>query len=151
MEVEMSLHDTVPASIEHACTWEERRFGTCHCRPVATPVNEHSRRSAHKSDHQPDREELAAAEQNHAHRMAEFKHHLATAPCRDRLRILRTAMGWTQHELASQLGISRRSVIRYEKSQHGSPWPRLTVLLRLRQVEEEHEQQLLGQLARIGR
>jgi len=73
---------------------------------------------------------------------------LAAVSCCDRLRILRTAVGWTQSELASQLGISRRSVIRYERAQQRSEWPRLSVLLRLRQVEADHEQQLLGHLAR---
>jgi len=146
----MSLHELVSA-FGHSCTWEERRFGTCHCRPVTTQADEHSRRSAHKSDHQPDREELAAADQNHAHLRAEFKQHLAAVSCCDRLRILRTAVGWTQRELAGQLGISRRSVIRCEKSRRRGSWPRLSVLLRLRQVEAEHEQQLIGHFSRAGR
>ena len=76
---------------------------------------------------------------------------LATAPCHVRLLRLRTAMGWTQRELASQLGISRRSVIRYERAQQRSEWPRLSVLLRLRQVEADHEQQLIGHFSRAGR
>jgi transcriptional regulator with XRE-family HTH domain len=77
--------------------------------------------------------------------------YLATAPCHDRLRILRTALGWTQSELASQLGIARRTLIRYEKIQHKTQWPRLAVLLRLRQVEAYHEQQLVGHFARLRR
>jgi len=147
----MILHDAVPLQIEHSCTWEERRFGTCHCRTVTTPADERSRPPAQESDRQRDYWELSPAEWNHAHLRAEFMQHLATAPCRDRLRILRTAVGWTQSELASQLGISRRSVIRYEKSRHRSPWPRRSVLLRLRQVEAEHEQQLIGHFSRFGR
>jgi len=67
------------------------------------------------------------------------------------LTVLRTAVGWTQRELAGQLGISRRSVIRYEKFRHRGSWPRLSVLLRLRQVEAEHEQQLIGHFSRLGR
>jgi DNA-binding XRE family transcriptional regulator len=144
----MTLHDSVPsvapARIEHTCTWEERRFGTCHCRPVAAQVNEHSLPSTQESHRQPDRGELAALEPNRAHFRAEFMQHLTTVSCRDRLRILRTAVGWTQSELASQLGISRRSVIRYEKAQQRNEWPRLSVLLRLRQVEADSEQQLVG-------
>ena len=65
--------------------------------------------------------------------------------------MLRTVMGWTQRELAQELGISRRSVIRYERAQHRSEWPRLSVLLRLRQVEADHEPQLIGYFLRAGR
>jgi DNA-binding XRE family transcriptional regulator len=89
--------------------------------------------------------------QEQARLRADFMQHLATAPRHDRLRILRTAVGWTQSELASQLGISRRSVIRYEKAERRSPWPRLFVLLRLRQVEADHERQLVGYFSSLGR
>jgi DNA-binding XRE family transcriptional regulator len=82
---------------------------------------------------------------------AEFKQHLAAVSCRDRLHILRTAVGRTQGELATQLGISRRSVIRYEKAQHRTPWPRLAVLLRLRQVEADYGQRLIGHFSSLGR
>ena len=68
--------------------------------------------------------------------------HRVTAPCHDRLRL---------GELANQLGISRRSVIPYENNQHKSPWPRLTVLLRLQLLEEQHEQQLLAHFAGASR
>jgi DNA-binding XRE family transcriptional regulator len=150
----MTLHDGVPsaapARIEHSCTWEEMRFGTCRCRPVTTQVNEHSRPSVQESHRQPDRGELAAAELNRAHLSAEFMQHLGTVSCCDRLRILRTAVGWTQSELASQLGISRRSVIRYERAQQRSEWPRLSVLLRLRQVEADHDRQLVGYFSSLG-
>jgi DNA-binding XRE family transcriptional regulator len=144
----MSLDDLVPA-FGHTCTWEERRFGTCRCRPVTTQVNEPSRPPAQESDRRPD-QELAPAEHKHPHLRAEFMQHLTTAPCHDRLRVLRIAMRWTQRKLAQELGISRRSLIRYEKAQHRSPWPRRSVLLRLRQVEAEHEQQLLGHFAGLG-
>jgi len=130
--------------ILHTCTMEERRFGICHCGTASIQRYEASRGAKHESDQQPHPQVPALVDQDQTHFRAAVMQRLMTAPCHDRLRILRTALGWTQRELASQLGISRRSVIRYERAQQRSEWPRLSVLLRLRRVEADSEQQLVG-------
>ena len=64
----------------------------------------------------------------------------AALPFGQRLRDLRRALGWTQRELAAQLGISARSVIRYEQGR-SAPLQSHT-LLALRRLESAHAQEL---------
>jgi DNA-binding XRE family transcriptional regulator len=63
------------------------------------------------------------------------------------IRLLRTVLGWTQERAAVELGISRRSVIRHEKGQHLRPWMRISLEMRLRQLEAEYAEQLAAHLA----
>jgi DNA-binding XRE family transcriptional regulator len=68
-------------------------------------------------------------------------------PSGQRIRILRVVLGWTQRTAASHLGISIRTVIRYEQGHHRISWPRLPLLLRLRELESEHAQELIAYLS----
>jgi len=65
-----------------------------------------------------------------------------------RIRNLRAALGWTQRMIAERLGISTRTVIRYEKGQRKAQWIQLPVLRRLRHLESEHAEELLAYLNR---
>ena len=66
-----------------------------------------------------------------------------------RIRLLRTVLGWTQQQAAIELEISRRTLIRHEQGQNRRAWMRGSLLQRLRQVEIEHEQQLFAYLSRV--
>ena len=65
----------------------------------------------------------------------------------EHIRLLRKVLGWTQEQAAAKLGISRRSVIRHEKGQHLRPWMRISLEMRLRQLEADHAEQLAAHLA----
>jgi DNA-binding XRE family transcriptional regulator len=69
-------------------------------------------------------------------------------PFGQRLRELRRALGWTQRMVAIELGITVRTVIRYENSQHRTPWVRLSLLLKLRDLERVCAEEILAYLAR---
>jgi DNA-binding XRE family transcriptional regulator len=140
------LPNGVTIKYEHTCTFEEMRFGTCNCRAAAIKAHKSLHGAVTESDARLDQENRlpATAEQEQSRFKAQLTQHLAAATCHDRLRFLRTATGWSQGELANELGISRRSVIRYEKGQHSCRWPRIAVLLRLQQLEGVYEQQLLA-------
>lgn len=45
----------------------------------------------------------------------------ASVPIGQRIRNLRLALGWTQREIAAQIGVSRRTVIRYEQGRTQRP------------------------------
>jgi len=64
----------------------------------------------------------------------------ACLPFGDRLRHLRRVLGWTQREAALHLGVSARSIIRYEQGR-SSPL-QSAPLLALRRLESAHAQQL---------
>ncbi len=66
---------------------------------------------------------------------AELWRRLQLMPAGQRIRNLRSILGWTQRMAAAQLGISVRTVIRHEQGHHRTPWPRLSLLLRLRELE----------------
>jgi len=62
-------------------------------------------------------------------------------PFGQRIRELRRALGWTQRKLAPHLGVSARTVIRYE---HGRSSPLQSApLLALRRLESAHAQELV--------
>jgi helix-turn-helix protein len=64
----------------------------------------------------------------------------AALPFGQRLRELRRALGWTQREIAAQLGVSPRSIIRYEQGQSG---PIQSAFLRaLRRLESDYANEL---------
>jgi len=62
----------------------------------------------------------------------------AALPFGQRLRDLRRALGWTQRELATQLGLSARTVIRYEQGR--SAPVQFAPLLALRRLESAYMQ-----------
>jgi len=57
---------------------------------------------------------------------------------------------WTQRQAAAELGISRRTLIRHEQGQHVRPWIRIGLLLRLRQLETDHEEEIVAYLISHG-
>jgi DNA-binding XRE family transcriptional regulator len=146
------LPNGVTIPYEHTCTMEELRFNTCGCQAAAIKAYKALHGDAKAPDPQIDYGQWSPVplEQEQGFFRARMLQYQMMAPCRDRLRVLRTATGWSQGELAGELGISRRSVIRYENNQHKSPWPRLAVLLRLQQLEGIYEQQLLAHFSRGG-
>jgi DNA-binding XRE family transcriptional regulator len=66
---------------------------------------------------------------------AELNVHLERMSAGDRIRLLRRVRGWTQQRAAHELGVNRRTVIRYERGQHRLPWMRLSLEHRLRELE----------------
>ena len=75
---------------------------------------------------------------------------LQVVPCGERIRNLRAILGWTQRTAAVHLGISVRTLIRHERGHHRTPWPRLQLVLRLRELESEHAQELIAYLTHGG-
>jgi DNA-binding XRE family transcriptional regulator len=71
-------------------------------------------------------------------------------PFGQRLRNLRLALGWTQSTIAARLSVSRRTVIRHERGHHRTPYVRLPLLLRVRELESVHAQELKALLVGIG-
>ena len=71
---------------------------------------------------------------------------LQVVPCGERIRNLRAILGWTQRTAAVHLGISVRTLIRHEQGHHRTFWPRLPLLLRLRELESDHAQELIAYL-----
>jgi DNA-binding XRE family transcriptional regulator len=66
----------------------------------------------------------------------------AALPFGQRIRDLRRVLGWSQREVAWQLGVSSRSIIRYE---HGQSSPiRSAPLLALRRLESAYALELYG-------
>src|SRR4029434_2616774 len=68
-----------------------------------------------------------------------------------RIRALRRALGWTQQQAATELGISKRTVIRYERGQHRRHGTRSSLLLRLCELESIYKPRLLDYRSRFGR
>jgi DNA-binding XRE family transcriptional regulator len=64
----------------------------------------------------------------------------AALPFGQRIRELRSALGWTQRDVAGQIGVSARTVIRYEQGR-SSPI-QAAPLLALRRLESAHAQEL---------
>jgi DNA-binding XRE family transcriptional regulator len=75
---------------------------------------------------------------------------LDSVPSGQRIRNLRVVLKWTQGTAALQLGISVRTLIRYEQGYHRTFWPRVPLLRRLRELESEHAQELIAYLTRGG-
>lgn len=61
-------------------------------------------------------------------------------PFGQRIRDLRRAMGWTQRDVAKQIGVSPRTIIRYEQGR--SAPVQFAPLLALRRLESAHAQEL---------
>jgi len=66
----------------------------------------------------------------------------AALPFGQRIRDLRRALGWSQREIAWQLGVSSRSIIRYEHGQSSAL--RSAPLLALRRLESAYALELYG-------
>jgi DNA-binding XRE family transcriptional regulator len=75
---------------------------------------------------------------------AELLTTLASRPSGLRIRYLRTVLGWNQRTAAAQLGISRRTLIRHEQGHHRTSSTRLSLLLRLLELEAAHSAQILA-------
>jgi hypothetical protein len=82
---------------------------------------------------------------------AELWRRLQLMPSGQRIRNLRTVLGWPQSIAAKQLRISVRTVIRHEQGRNRTPWLRLPLLERLRELESIYAEQLISYLARGGR
>jgi DNA-binding XRE family transcriptional regulator len=69
-------------------------------------------------------------------------------PFGQRLHELRRALGWTQRMAALELGVNVRTVIRHENGHHRTPWVRIPLLLKLRDLERVCAEEILPYLAR---
>lgn len=136
--------------IQHTCTFEERRFGTCNCRRTNPPPENPPVRVGHPRQQAADLAWLREVRENHAAQFkVELKRRLISVPSGQRIRLLRTVLGWKQAKAALELGISRRTLIRHGQGQHRLPWMRSPLRLRLCQLESEHEQELIGCLLSV--
>jgi DNA-binding XRE family transcriptional regulator len=139
---------------KHTCTPEELRFGTCKCGQAAQAVSPPEKLSLSARLHQL----TADYERTQALRNQQPAQSIPALPQRPvllsagpRIRALRRALGWTQQRAAVELGISKRTVIRYERGQHRGHETRSSLLLRLRELESIHEQRLRDYRSRFGR
>ena len=82
---------------------------------------------------------------------AELWRRLQLMPSGQRIRNLRNILGWTQSMAAGQLGISVRTLIRHEQGRNRTPWMRLPLLERLRELESIYAEQLIAYLSCGGR
>jgi DNA-binding XRE family transcriptional regulator len=139
---------------KHTCTTEELRFGTCKCGQAAQAASPPEKLSLSARLHQL----TADYERTQALRNQQPAQSIPALPQRPvllsagpRIRALRRALGWTQQRAAVELGISKRTVIRYERGQHRGHETRSSLLLRLRELESIHEQRLRDYRSRFGR
>jgi DNA-binding XRE family transcriptional regulator len=144
-EIEMVLH---------TCTIEERRFGTCKCLQAAPADAPTEKLSLSSRLHQL----TAEYERTQALRNQQPAQSIPALPQRPvllsagpRIRALRRALGWTQQQAAVELGISKRTVIRYERGQHRRHGTRSSLLLRLCELESIYAQRLLAHGSYFGR
>ena len=73
---------------------------------------------------------------------------LASRPPGWRIRYLRVVLGWSQRTAATQLGISRRTLIRHEQGQHRTQSARVSLVARLGMLELAHANEILAYVAR---
>ena len=147
----MDWPDNLPRN-GHTCTFQELRFGTCTChrRAMTQPVVVASTSSGFPKQTGDDRGWVAdLRDQREVQLKVELKPGLDRLPSGERIRLLRKVLEWSQERAARELGISRRTLIRHEQGKHRHPWMRLSLLVRLRQVESDHEEQLVSYLARV--
>lgn len=70
-------------------------------------------------------------------------------PFGQRIRNLRSVLGWSQRQAAVHFGVSVRTVIRHERGE--SCWLRLPVLLELRALEAANAEELVAYLVHLER
>jgi transcriptional regulator with XRE-family HTH domain len=139
---------------KHTCTPEELRFGTCKCGQAAPAVSPPEKSSLSARLHQL----RAEYERTEALRNQQPAQSIPALPQRPvllsagpRIRALRRALGWTQQQAAVELGISKRTVIRYERGQHRRHETRQSLSQRLCELESVHEPRLRDYRSRFGR
>jgi DNA-binding XRE family transcriptional regulator len=140
--------------IKHTCTREELRFGTCKCGQTPHAASPPEKLSLSARLHQL----RAEYERTQALRNQQPAQSIPALPGRPvvlsagpRIRALRRALRWTQQQAATELRISKRTVIRYERGQHRGHGTRSSLLLRLRELESIHEPRLRDYRSRFGR
>ena len=73
---------------------------------------------------------------------------LASRPAGRRIRYLRVVLGWSQRATATQLGISRRTLIRHEQGHHSTQSARISLLMHLGMLELAHANEILAYVER---
>jgi DNA-binding XRE family transcriptional regulator len=133
--------------IKHTCTREELRFGTCKCGQAAPAPSPPEKLSLSARLHQL-RAEYERTQALRNQQPALPRPVLLSAG--PRILALRQALGWTQQQAAVELGISKRTVIRYERGfrRHGT---RQSLSQRLCELESIYAQRLLAHRSRFGR
>jgi len=139
---------------KHSCTPEELRFGTCKCGQAAQAVSPPEKLSLSARLHQL----MAEHERAQALRNQQPPQPIPVVPQRPvmlsagpRILALRRALGWTQQQAAVELGISKRTVIRYEQGFHRRAETRQSLLQRLCELESIYAQRLLAHRSYFGR
>jgi DNA-binding XRE family transcriptional regulator len=135
---------------KHTCTPEEFRFGTCKCGQAAQAVSPPEKLSLRARLHQL-RAEYERTEALRNQQPAQSIPALPPLSAGPRIRALRRALGWTQQQAATELGISKRTVIRYERGQHRRHGTRSPLLVRLCELESVHEPRLRDYRSCFGR
>ena len=140
--------------IKHTCTREDLSFGTCKCGQTPHAASPPEKLSLSARLHQL----RAEYERTQALRNQQPAQSIPALPQRPvllsagpRIRALRRALGWTQQRAAVELGISKRTVIRYERGQHRGHGARSSLLLRLCELESIYKPRLLDYRSRFGR
>lgn len=140
--------------IKHTCTPEELRFGTCKCGQAAQAVSQPEKLSLSVRLHQL----RAEYERTQALRNQQPAQSIPALPQRPvllfagpRILALRRALGWTQQQAAFELGISKRTVIRYERGQHRRHESRQSLSQRLCELESIYAQRLFAHRSYFGR
>lgn len=70
-------------------------------------------------------------------------------PFGQRIRNLRTLLGWSQRKAARHFGVSVRTVIRHERGESWRPW--LPLLLEVRALEDAHAEEIIALLVHAER
>jgi DNA-binding XRE family transcriptional regulator len=139
---------------KHTYTPGELRFGTCKCgqTPRAASPPEKLSLSAQLAQLTADYERTQALRnQQPAQSIPALPQRPVLLSAGPRIRALRRALGWTQQQAAVELGISKRTVIRYERGQHRGHRTRWSLLQRLCELESVHEPRLIDYRSRFGR
>ena len=137
----MDRQDDEFVPIVHSCSDEERRFATCNCGKASRRAD----RNLHSRSGFPLPGEMASPlrPEEKAQRREELDRRLDALTSGQRIFHLRTSLGWSQRQAALELGVSRRTLVRFERGLYGNYWTRPAMLMRLRQLELTHEERLI--------
>jgi len=92
---------------------------------------------------------IAWREDQRAHIAQVLRNSVICIPLGQRIRNLRTLLGWSQIKAAAHFGVSVRTVIRHERGESRCPWTPL--LLKVRALEDAHAEELIAFLVHAER
>ena len=92
---------------------------------------------------------LAWREEQKAQFAKLVRYGIVRMPFGQRIRNLRTLLGWSQIKAAAHFGVSVRTVIRHERGESYRPW--LPLLLEVRALEDAHAEEIIALLVHAER